>query len=161
MSQHAAARHARPRLFVWNSWARAARPLLRAGFGGAAAGPETVEWLNTLLVDDPYEVCDAREHDRSIHLIRHVDTNSTLLEIDAMQSDGPSRRARAHDGELAFSRARRRTRKPYRDSRSRAHGATTWCFSKVNNTEAHSLVLHSRCLCIIQGLPSMSFALFQ
>jgi hypothetical protein len=41
-----------PKLFVWNSWARAGAALRRAAFGDPA-GPQSVEWLNALCLADP------------------------------------------------------------------------------------------------------------
>ena len=41
-----------PKLFVWNSWARAGRDLRSATFGDPA-GPRSIEWLNALGLSDP------------------------------------------------------------------------------------------------------------
>jgi hypothetical protein len=51
---HASTRRAAaaPKLFVWNSWARAGRVLRGAAFGDPA-GPRRVEWLNALALSDP------------------------------------------------------------------------------------------------------------
>jgi hypothetical protein len=43
---------ATPKLFVWNSWARAGRGLRSAAFADPA-GPRRVEWLNALGLSDP------------------------------------------------------------------------------------------------------------
>lgn len=86
--------HSLPRLFVWNSWSRAAFSMLQSNFGERDV---TIEWMNMLILKDPTTIVISRvaSSDRSALALQF--TASDHGEISRLAAFWPTAQAIAVD----------------------------------------------------------------